>query len=136
MNQILRRELWLPVFVLLGCSSSGSQSAVEAWTIRLADNKGDPLGVIRVEVLAETSGRSCILGPQPLRAGRVLEKLELQGPAEISDSALIVIGAGRFAVDLSPEWCDRNVVLEGKLAGAATAEVKRLRLTPEAIRST
>jgi hypothetical protein len=117
-NRVLRSALYLPVFVALGCSSSGSPSAVETWTIRLVDNVGDPLGVIRLEFMAETSEKSCILGHGPLHAGRVLEKPELQGPARIADSALIARGAGRFAVDLSPDWCDANVVLEGTLAGS------------------
>ena len=117
MRSVLQLLSLLAMAAASSCSAPVAKPEAEVWTIQLFNSSKEPLGVVRIEVTSEAPGRSCMeLAPGPRRLGRVLERPNLSGP-KIEDTAILSVDGDSFDINLSPSWCDSNVVLSGKRVG-------------------
>jgi len=124
MARILRSfSVLLIATAIAACSSSRTRyPELEVWRFHILSERGQRMGMIRVQVSGGRTTSSCIAYPPgKTYLGTVLETKGMPDWEPIGEYAAVYFDGNRLEMDLNLGWCDSNAVLSGYTDGRKAA---------------
>jgi hypothetical protein len=111
------------VVAITSCSTMADlNSDSEVWKIHLLTDRGQRMGMIRIQLSDGSPEFSCVETPRSkTRLGTIIETKGIDPGEPIGDHAAVYIDGNDFSIDLNLGWCDGNGVLFGHTDGRKAA---------------